>query len=136
MKNIKFLFFGALFGFILVKGEVISWFRIQEMFRFQAFHMYGVIGSALAVGLVSVQLIKRFKLKTVSGEDIKFTPKPFEWSNLYGGIVFGLGWALTGACPGPVYVLIGAGYPAYILVLVSALAGVFMYGLLKKKLPH
>lgn len=136
MKKVKFLLMGIIFGFILMKAEVISWFRIQEMFRFQSFHMYGIIGSAIIVGIVSIFLIKKFNVKTIEKEEIKIEPKPFDKGIVFGGLIFGLGWALTGACPGPVYALIGSGLPVFIIVLVSAVLGTWTYGLLKDKLPH
>lgn len=137
MKYIKFLLLGVVFGIVLVKSEVVSWYRIQEMFRFQSFHMYGVIGSAVLTGIMVVAFIKRSKLKSFIGEEIKFTPKPFSIARyLFGGIIFGLGWALTGACPGPIYILIGYGFTVFIPVLLSALLGTFVYGLIRKKLPH
>lgn len=136
MKNFKFLFLGALFGFILIKAEVISWYRIQEMFRFQSFHMYGVICSAIAIGMLSVFLIKKFKVKTFSGEEIKIEDKQFTKGNIIGGLMFGLGWAMTGACPGPLYALIGSGLPVVIVILLSAVFGTYTYGILKDKLPH
>lgn len=137
MKLLKFLLIGILFGIIMTKSEVVSWFRIQEMFRFQAFHMYGVIGTAVALGIVIVALIKRTRLKAVSGNEIKFNPKNMSiYRYLFGGIIFGLGWALTGACPGPIFVLIGNGYFAFILVALSALLGTLAYGALRSKLPH
>ncbi|WP_292944995.1 DUF6691 family protein [Mucilaginibacter sp. 44-25] len=136
MKNIKFLVVGMLFGIILVKSEVISWFRIQEMFRLQAFHMYGIIGSAIVVGIISIQLIKRFQLKTIHGEQIVVPDKIFHWGNVYGGLIFGLGWAITGACPGPLFAEIGSGFWVIIVTLLSAIAGTWTYGLLREKLPH
>ena len=136
MKNIKFLLAGILFGIILVKSEVISWFRIQEMFRLQAFHMYGIIGSAIAVAMVSVLLIKRFNIKTISGEPIVILQKQFTWGNVIGGLIFGLGWAITGACPGPLYAQIGSGYLVVIVTLLSAVFGTWVYGALKEKLLH
>lgn len=136
MKNIKFLLLGLAFGFILIKGEVVSWFRIQEMFRFQSFHMYGVIFSAILVGMISILIIKKFKIKTISGEEIKITPKEFSKGNIIGGLLFGFGWALTGACPGPLYALIGSGIPVVIIILLSAVFGTYIYGLVKEKLPH
>jgi len=125
-----------LFGIVLVKSEIISWFRIQEMFRLQAFHMYGIIGSAILVGMISVMLIKRFKLKTIRHETIVIPDKQFQWGNVYGGLIFGLGWAITGACPGPLFALIGSGFPVIIVTLLSAIAGTWVYGLLREKLPH
>ncbi len=136
MKNIKFLFLGTIFGIILIKGEVISWFRIQEMFRFQSFHMYGTICSAIAVGMLSIFLIKKFKVKTFSGEEIKIEDKEFSKGNIFGGLMFGLGWAMTGACPGPLYALIGSGLPIFIVALLSAVLGTYCYGCIKDKLPH
>ncbi len=136
MKNIKFLLLGFIFGFILIKAEVISWFRIQEMFRFQSFHMYGVICSAIIVGLISLQIIKKFSIKTLSGEPIKIEPKKFNKGNVIGGFIFGLGWAMTGACPGPLYALIGSGLLVVIVVLLSAVFGTYVYGVMKDKLPH
>jgi hypothetical protein len=136
MKNLKYLIIGILFGIVLVKTEVISWFRIQEMFRFQAFHMYGVIGSAVVVGMISVWLIKRFNLRSVNGETITIPKKEFTWGNVYGGLIFGLGWAITGACPGPLFALIGSGLPVIVVTLFSAIAGTWVYGLLRDKIPH
>ncbi len=125
-----------LFGIILVKSQVISWFRIQEMFRLQGFHMYGIIGSAVIVGIISIQLLKRFRLRTIHGETIVIPGKTFHWGNVYGGLIFGLGWAITGACPGPLYAQIGSGFLVTIVTLLSALAGTWTYGLIKNKLPH
>ncbi len=136
MKHLKFLLLGIFFGIVLVKAEVLSWFRIQEMFRFQAFQMYGIIGSAIVVGLISILLIKKFKVKTLSGEQVKIEPKEFTKGTVIGGLLFGLGWAITGACPGPMYALAGSGYSIIIIPLLSAVFGVFVYGLLKNKLPH
>jgi uncharacterized membrane protein YedE/YeeE len=135
-RNIKYLIVGMLFGIVLVKSEVISWFRIQEMFRLQAFHMYGIIGSAIIVGLISVLIIKRFQLKTIGGENITIPTKKFHWGNVYGGLIFGLGWAITGACPGPLFAQIGSGFLVTIVTLLSATAGTWVYGLLREKLPH
>jgi hypothetical protein len=134
--NLKYLILGALFGIVLVKSEVISWFRIQEMFRLQAFHMYGIIGSAIAVAMISILLIKRFQVKTINGEEIKIPEKEFHWGNVYGGLIFGLGWAVTGACPGPLFAQIGSGYLVIIVTLLSAIAGTWVYGLLRDKLHH
>lgn len=132
----KYLIVGILFGIVFVKAEIISWFRIQEMFRLQSFHMYGVIGSAVVVGMISVWLIKRFKIKTLSGEPIEFHPKPFNRGQIYGGLLFGLGWAITGACPGPLFAQIGSGYVVVLITLLSAIAGTWVYGYVWKKLPH
>jgi len=134
--NLKYLIVGIFFGIIFVKAEIISWFRIQEMFRLESFHMYGVIGSAVAVGLLSVQLIKKFNIKTLQGEKIEIQPKTFNKGQIYGGLLFGFGWAITGACPGPLFAQIGTGATVIILTLVSAIAGTWVYGLIKDKLPH
>lgn len=134
--NIKYLVVGALFGVIFVKSEVISWFRIQEMFRLQSFHMYGIIGSAVIVGVVSVWLIKKFNVKTIYGEKIEFHTKTFNKGQVYGGLIFGLGWAVTGACPGPLFAQIGTGASVIGITLLSALAGTWLYGLIRHKLPH
>ena len=137
MKKLVHFIIGVLFGIVLIKSEVVSWFRIQEMFRFQSFFMYGVIGSAVVVGAISVLLIKRFGIKTLSGEEVNLAPKPVMWkANLIGGTCFGIGWAMTGACPAPIYALIGQGITVFILVLVSAYLGALVYGLLRNKLPH
>lgn len=134
--NMKYLLVGTLFGIVFVKAEIISWFRIQEMFRLQSFHMYGVIGSAVLVGMVSVWLIKKFKVKTLSGEPIFIQPKQFNKGQIYGGVLFGFGWALTGACPGPLFAQIGNGATVIVVTLLSAIAGTWFYGLIREKLPH
>lgn len=134
--NIKYLFAGILFGILLVKSEVISWFRIQEMFRLQSFHMYGVIGSAVLTGIISVWLIKKFNIKTIYGEKIKIAPKKFNKGQIFGGLIFGFGWAITGACPGPLYAQIGTGATVIIVTLLSAILGTWLYGLVREKLPH
>ena len=134
--NLKYLMTGLLFGIILVKSEVISWFRIQEMFRLQSFHMYGVIGSAIAVGMLSVWLIKKYKVKTIHGEPIEFVNKKFHKGNIYGGLLFGFGWAITGACPGPLFAQIGTGATVIIVTLLSAIGGTWFYGFIRKHLPH
>ncbi len=134
--NLKYLIVGVIFGIVFVKAEIVSWFRIQEMFRFDSFHMYGVIGSAVVVGLVSVQLIKKLKLKTLDGEQVSIPGKVFDKGQIYGGLLFGLGWAITGACPGPLFAQIGSGYLAVIVTLLSAIAGTWTYGALRSKLPH
>lgn len=133
---IKYLFAGIFFGIILVKAEVISWFRIQEMFRFQSFHMYGVIGSAVLVGAISVFIIKKFNIKSIDGEPIRIAPKEFRKGQIFGGLIFGFGWAMTGACPGPLFAQIGTGAFAVIVTLSSAVLGTWVYGLLKEKLPN
>ena len=134
--NIKFLLAGIFFGILLVKAEVISWFRIQEMFRLQSFHMYGVIGSAVATSMVSLWVIRRFKIRTLDGEEVVVPTKKFTWGNVYGGLLFGLGWALTGACPGPLFAQIGTGAVVVIVTLLSAIAGTWCYGLIRDRLPH
>jgi uncharacterized protein len=133
---LKYSLVGILFGIVFVKTEIISWFRIQEMFKLQSFHMYGVIGTAVIVGVISVALIKKLKIKTLQGEQIVISPKKFDKGQIYGGIIFGLGWAMTGACPGPIFAQIGAGIGVGIVVFLSALLGTWTYGLLKEKLPH
>lgn len=134
--NLKYLVAGLLFGIILVKSEVISWFRIQEMFRLQSFHMFGVIGSAVVVGMISVFLIKKWKVKTIYGEPIEFHTKKFNKGNIYGGLLFGFGWAMTGACPGPLFAQIGTGAFVVIVTLLSAIAGTWTYGYFRNRLPH
>ena len=134
--KIKYLVVGILFGIVFVKAEVVSWFRIQEMFRLQSFHMYGIIGSAIATGMLSVFLIKKFKIKTIYGEDIVFHPKEFNKGQIFGGLLFGFGWALTGACPGPLFAQIGTGATIIIVTLLSAVAGTWVYGRIREKLPH
>lgn len=132
----KYLLTGILFGIILIKAEVISWFRIQEMFRLQSFHMYGIIGSAIIMGIISIQIIKKFNIKTIHGERIELPQKKFNKGQIYGGLLFGFGWALTGACPGPMFAQIGTGVLVVIVALLSAIAGTWVYGLIKEKLPH
>jgi uncharacterized protein len=133
---VRYLAAGMYFGAVLVKAEVVSWFRIQEMFRFQSFHMYGVIGSAVVVGFLSILLIKKFKLKTLENEMIETKHKKFHKGVVIGGLLFGIGWAITGACPGPIFAQIGMGYWSSIVLLLSAIAGTYTYGLLRSKLPH
>lgn len=137
MKGFKFLIAGVIFGIIMVKSEAVSWYRIQEMFRFQSFQMYGIIGTAVVLGIISVYLIKRFRVKDVQGNEIVISDKDPQWIKyILGGLIFGFGWALTGACPGPMFVNIGYGYVTMIIVVIGALAGTYLYGLLKSKLPH
>jgi uncharacterized membrane protein YedE/YeeE len=135
-SNTKYLFLGILFGIVFVKAEIVSWFRIQEMFRLSAFHMYGVIGTAVIVGAISVFLIKKFDIKTLSGEKVVLQPKTFHKGQIYGGLIFGLGWAITGACPGPLFAQIGSGFLAIIVTLLSAIAGTWVYGKFRDRLPH
>ncbi|HEY9362866.1 MAG TPA: DUF6691 family protein [Chitinophagaceae bacterium] len=133
---LKYLVLGFFFGIIVIKSEVISWFRIQEMFRLQSFHMYGVIGSAVVTGIISVWLIKRFNVKTIYGEPIILLQKKFNKGQIFGGLIFGFGWALTGACPGPLFAQIGTGATVIIITLLSAIAGTWVYGSIREKLPH
>lgn len=134
--NLKYLAVGVFFGIVFIKAEVISWFRIQEMFRLQSFHMYGIIGSAILVAMASIFLIKKFRAKTIYGEEIVFHDKKFNKGQIYGGLIFGLGWALTGACPGPLFAQIGTGATAVAVTLLSAIAGTWIYGYFREKLPH
>lgn len=134
--NVKYIVIGIAFGILLIKSEVVSWFRIQEMFRFQSFHMYGIIGSAIVVGIISILVIKKFKLTSAEGEKIELPRKEFHKGQVYGGLLFGLGWALTGACPGPLFAQIGAGATVVIVTLLSAVAGTFVYGWVRDRLPH
>lgn len=137
MKLLKFLLLGTLFGIVMAKSEAFSWFRIQEMFRFQAFHMYGIIGTAVTLGVIGVALIKKYNLRDVNGNPILFFPKDKSIMRyLIGGTIFGLGWALSGACPGPMVVNIGYGYIAMIVVFLFAIVGTYLYGAIKDKLPH
>ena len=137
MKWFKFVFVGFIFGVILSKGEIISWYRIYEMFWFESFHMYGVIGSAVVIGIIGVQLIKRYDTKSIEGQVIEILPKKKSiYRYLIGGTIFGLGWAMTGACPGPMFILLGKGIYAIFIVIIGAVFGTFMYGILSKYLPH
>lgn len=138
MNYIKYLITGVLFGFILTKAEVISWFRIQEMFRFQDIHMYGVLGSAVLVGMLSLQIIKKLNLNDKDGNPITISPKDFTQKKRYviGGTLFGLGWALTGACPAPLFALFGSGITVFVIPILAALAGTYTYGAFREKLPH
>lgn len=137
MKSIVYLIIGIFFGVVMLKSEAASWFRIYEMFRFDSFHMYGIIGSALVLGVTFTQLIKKTKVKSFFGEDIKIEPKNKSIARYaLGGIIFGLGWGLAGACPGPIYTLIGAGFWPILVVLMGAILGTFVYGVIKDKLPH
>jgi uncharacterized membrane protein YedE/YeeE len=137
MKNlIKYLLIGTAFGFVITKSEVISWFRIQEMFRFQSFHMYGIIGSAVLVGLAANMLLRASGATSRNGEPMVFPKKEMSKGVIFGGLAFGLGWALTGACPGPIFALIGSGYSVYVVALLAALAGAWFYGKMQHRLPH
>ncbi|MEY5036520.1 MAG: hypothetical protein RLZZ110_1537 [Bacteroidota bacterium] len=135
-SNLKYLVVGMIFGIVFVKAEIISWFRIQEMFRFESFHMYGVIGTAVVVGMISVQIIKARKAKSIEGEAIVIHDKEFSKGQVYGGLIFGLGWAITGACPGPLFAQIGAGFTVVIVTFLSAVLGTWVYGKYRDKLPH
>lgn len=134
--NFKYMIVGVVFGIVFVKAEIISWFRIQEMFRLQSFHMYGVIGAAVVTSIISVALIKKWNLKSIAGETIVFTQKKFNKGQVYGGLLFGLGWALTDACPGPLFAQIGTGAIAGFIVVVSAVAGTWVYGKFRERLPY
>jgi len=137
MKFIKFLILGIVFGIVMAKSEAISWFRIQEMFRFQAFHMYGIIGTAVVLGVIGVAMIKKFRIRDIDGNPVVFMPKDKSIVRyLLGGTIFGLGWALSGACPGPMVVNIGYGFISMGIVFFSAIVGTFLYGVIKDKLPH
>lgn len=137
MKFIKYIFLGILFGITLTKAEVVSWYRIYEMFKFQSFHMYGVIGTAVVLGIIITQIIKRTKMKAISGDPIVIPPKRFSIPRyLIGGAIFGLGWAMTGACPGPMFILLGNGVFVILVAIAAGLFGTFVYGKIKHKLPH
>jgi len=137
MKFVKFLLIGIFFGIVLVKSEAVSWFRIYEMFRFQSFHMYGIIGTAIASGILFLQISKKGYIKSIKGANI-FVPKKEKGLIRYiiGGIIFGFGWALIGTCPGPMYILLGAGVWSMLIVIAAAILGTFIYGIIKDKLPH
>lgn len=137
MRSFIYILLGIVFGITMYKAETASWFRIYEMFSFQSFHMYGFIGSALAIGLIGIQIIKKKEAKDVDGKPIQIHPKTKSIPRyLIGGTFFGLGWALVGACPGPIFVLLGAGVYAMLIVILGALSGTYLYGLIKDKLPH
>ena len=135
-RYIKYLVMGVFFGILLVKSEVISWFRIQEMFRLQSFHMFGVLGTAVATGILSLWLIRKFRVKTLADDPIVLAPKRFHKGQVYGGLIFGAGWAITGACPGPLFAQIGSGFTVVIITLLSAVAGTWIYGRFRERLPH
>ena len=137
MKFIKYLFVGMFFGIILVKSEAVSWYRIFEMFKFQSFHMYGIIGSSVFLGAIGVGVIKLMGVKSIEGQKINIIPKEKGFVRyLFGGTIFGLGWALAGACPGPMYILVGTGVFSMLIVIAAAILGTFVYGLIRHKLPH
>ncbi len=135
-RNFLYLLIGTIFGIALMKADAVSWFRMQEMFRFQGFQMYGIFMTAIPTSALSIFLIRKFNIKTLDGESVEIRKKKFNWGYVYGAILFGIGWGLTGACPGPIYVQIGSGLSIAILILLSALAGTWVYSLLKPHLPH
>lgn len=136
MKNFIYIIFGIIFGIVITKSEVISWFRIRKMFLFEEAHMYLIIGSAVVVGAVGVLLLKKFNAKSFSKEDLDYSEKEYHKGFIIGGTIFGIGWAITGACPGPIFAQIGAGeYPA-LFTFVGAVLGAFSYSALRSKLPH
>ena len=137
MKFIKFLLVGFVFGIVLTKSEAVSWYRIYEMFHFQSFHMYGIISVAIATGIIEIQFIKRNNIKAIDGSTIIIKDKEKGSARyIIGGVFFGLGWGLVGSCPGPIFILLGAGMAPVILVLIGALIGTVLYGIIRKKLPH
>jgi uncharacterized membrane protein YedE/YeeE len=136
MIRVIYTLLGVIFGVTLFKSEAVSWYRIYEMFLFKSFHMYGIIGSAVGVGIILLYVIKKQKAKSITGEQIELQPKKLSKGNIIGGILFGLGWGLVGACPGPIYVLIGAGYSFVFIIFISALAGTWVYSSLREKLPN
>lgn len=137
MKFLKYIFVGFIFGIVLTKSEAVSWYRIYEMFHFQSFHMYGIIGVAVFTGVIGIQIIKRLQIKDIQGNPIIIADKEKGSARYWiGGLLFGLGWALVGACPGPIFILLGAGIWSVVFILVGALLGTFLYGILKNKLPH
>lgn len=134
--NLKYTLVGIIFGIVFVKAEIISWFRIQEMFQLTSFFMYGVIGTAVAVGVISVYAVKKLKLKSIYGETITFEDKEFNKGQIYGALIFGTGWAITGACPGPLFAQLGSGFTVVAITILSAIAGTWIYGKFREKLPH
>ena len=136
ISNIKFFMAGIFFGIILIKSEVISWFRIQEMFRLESFHMFGVMGTAIVTGILSLFIIRKLNIKTINKETIQLQPKKFQKGNIYGGLLFGFGWAITGACPGPLFAQVGSGATVVLITILSAVAGTWTYGFFRDKLPH
>ncbi len=136
MKYITYLILGTAFGFILTKSEAISWYRMQEMFHFQGFQMYGIFMTAIPTGAISIWLIRRFRIKTLKGEEVIIHPKKYNHGVIIGGLIFGIGWGLTGACPGPIYAQIGSGFAVAAVVLLSAIIGTWTYSYFRDKLPH
>jgi len=135
MKNLKYLIVGIVFGFALTKGEAISWYRIQEMFQFQSFHMYGIFMTAVPIAALSVFILQKYNLRAVDGQPIVIPTKTYHHGVILGGLIFGFGWALTGACPGPLYAQMGAGYPVTVVTFVAAMIGTWTYILLQNYLP-
>ncbi|MBK8633129.1 MAG: YeeE/YedE family protein [Saprospiraceae bacterium] len=136
MRSLLILLIGIIFGFTFVKGEIISWFRMVEMFQFTSFHMYGVIGTGVIVGIIAMQIIKRFDIRTLDGSPITYEKKKFTKGTVIGGLMFGLGWGITGACPGPIFVQIGSGFLAVVVTLLFAVFGTWVYGAVRDRLPH
>lgn len=137
MKGLKFILAGVFFGIVMSKSEAISWYRIQEMFRFQSFHMFGIIGTAVSIGILSIYLIKKYHVKDIEGKPITIPEKEKGWKKgIIGGSIFGMGWALTGACPGPMFINVGQGYWAFLLIILGAVMGTYLYGVLRDKIPH
>lgn len=136
MKNLRYLVLGTLFGIVLCKVQAVSWWRMQEMFRFDSFYMYGLFATAIPTGIISVWLIKKFNIKTIDGAPINIPRKKFNWGYVIGGLLFGVGWAFSGACPGPLLALIGAGKLVILVVFISAILGTLVYSWLRPKLPH
>ncbi|MFT5963397.1 MAG: putative membrane protein YedE/YeeE [Flavobacterium sp.] len=137
MKVLKYLLVGFVFGIVLTKSEAVSWYRIYEMFQFQSFHMYGIIMVAIGTGVIGIQIIKRKKIKDIKGLAIEIADKESgSYRYWIGGLIFGLGWALVGSCPGPIFILLGAGFWSILIVFFGALVGTYLYGVLKNKLPH
>ena len=136
-QTVYFFLIGVLLGIIFIKSEVASWFRIYEMFQFKSFHMYGIIGSAVVLGMIIIKFLKVSEIKDINGKKISIEPKSKGFTRyILGGIIFGLGWALAGACPGPMYVLLSSGFVSILVLIAGAVLGTLVYGLLKNKLPH
>jgi uncharacterized protein len=133
---LKYMAVGIFFGIIFLKAEIISWFRIQEMFRMESFHMYGVIGSAILVGMLSILLIKKYGMKSLEGQKIDIPEKKYDNGKIIGGLIFGMGWAMTGACPGPLFAQVGSGYSVIVVSILAAIAGTWVYGYYRHRLPH
>lgn len=136
MRGLLIFIVGLIFGFAFVKGEVISWYRMVEMFQLKSFHMYGVIGTGVLVAMISMQIIQRFNIKTIDGKPISYEKKKYSKGTIIGGFLFGLGWAITGACPGPIFIQVGAGIVPVIVTLLFAVFGTWVYGAVREKLPH